>query len=132
MEEKKFKGIVAVWTVIVIILQAILLIYRLGINPNAYELTTKFATIALSIFILGLILAFMILTLGKKKVGPIIGIITGILLVLQFTVINAIMGVFFIGSCVWMMVMLNKKEDKKEAQKEEPKEEQNEEKIENE
>ena len=114
MEEKKFKGIVAVWTIIVIVLQAIMLIYRLGINPNAYDVTTQFATIALSIFIIGLILAFIILTLGKKKAGPIIGIITGILLILQFTIVNAIMGVCFIGSCIWMIVKLNKKEDKKE------------------
>lgn len=118
MDEKKFKGIVAVWTVILIILQAIILINMLGINPNSYDMTTKFATIALSILILGLALAFIILTVGKKKIGPIVGIIAGILLILQFSIVNLILGICFIGSCIWMIVTLNKNEDKTKLQEE--------------
>ena len=119
MEEKKYKSVVAICGAIILILQTITLIYMIGINPTGYTQLAKLIAGLIAVVMIGLIIPYMILSLDKKKAGPIIGMIAGVVNVLNFNVINFIAGVIFIIYCASILVSINKDgKDKKQEVKE--------------
>lgn len=112
MNEKKYKSVVAIWGAILLILQALALINVVGLNPSEYEQLTKLITALVAVVMIGLVIAFLVLTLKKKKAGPIIGIVIGALYIAGLSIINIIVGVCFIISCVGMMKQIEKVESK--------------------
>lgn len=56
---------------------------------------------------IGIVIIFMVLSLKKKKAGPIIGIILGAIYILSFSIINAIVGICYIISCADLLKDLN-------------------------
>ena len=115
MDEKKYKSVVAICGAIILILQTITLIYMIGINPTEYSQLAKLVAGLIAVVMIGLIIPYMILSLDKKKSGPIIGMIAGVVNILNFNVINFIAGIIFIIYCASMLVSINKNgNDKKE------------------
>ena len=63
----------------------------------------------------GLVVAYMILSLDKKKLGLIIGMIAGAVYILNFSIVSIIVGALFIIYCVLMIKELNKDSEIKET-----------------
>ena len=103
MNEKKYKSVVVIWGVILLTLQALALIDVVGLRPNLYNQLSKLETSFIAVGLLILILAYMLLSLNKKKSGAIIGVLTGLLYMLTFNVANMIAGIFFIAYCAWIL-----------------------------
>lgn len=108
MDEKKYKSLVAIWGAILLMLQALALINVVGLNPETYGQLTKLITAFVAVVMLGLVIAYLILALRKKKAGPIVGIIVGALYIIEFSPINIIIGICFILSCVTMIKEIDK------------------------
>ena len=69
-----------------------------------------------AVIMIGLIIPYMILSLDKKKAGPIIGMIAGVVSILNFNVVNLIAGIIFIIYCERILASINKNgKDKKQA-----------------
>lgn len=113
MNEKKYKSVVLIWGVILLTLQALALIDVVGLRPNLYNQLSKLETSFIAVGLLILILAYMLLSLNKKKSGAIIGVLTGLLYMLTFNVANMIAGIFFIAYCAWILCEMGK--ESKEA-----------------
>ena len=122
MNEKKYKSVVVIWGAILLILQALALIDIVGLRPSLYSQLSKLEISFIAVGLVMLILAFMILSLNKKKAGAIIGLLTGLLYMLTFNVVNMIAGICFIAYCAWILCEIGK-ESKKEVEEEEKKEE---------
>ena len=112
MDEKKYKSVIVIWGAILLILQALALINVVGINPDGYDQLTKLITAFIAVVMIGLVIAYMILALKKKKAGPIIGIVIGALHIAGLSIINIIVGICFIISCIGMMKQIDKVESK--------------------
>ena len=116
MEEKKYKSVVTICGAIILILQTITLIYMIGINPTEYSQLAKLVAGLIAVVMIGLIIPYMILSLDKKKAGPIIGMIAGVVSILNFNVVNLIAGIIFIIYCASILASINKNgKDKKQA-----------------
>lgn len=108
MDEKKYKSIVVVWGVILLILQALSVINVVGLRPDMYDDLTKLVTAFVATVMMVLIIVYIVLSLKKKKAGPIIGIITGAIYILNFSVVSIIAGICFIIYCAGMLKELGK------------------------
>lgn len=106
MDEKKYKQVVIIWSIILLIIQGL----GLFLNLNNSNLSTPIISIKCIIIIL--IILFMIFSLQKKKIGPIIGIALAILYtvsaVLNFSILDIIVGICFIVSAVGLYKELGK------------------------
>ena len=109
MKEKRFKAIVVLWGMILLILQALALINVTGLNPEWYTQLQRFVVSGIAMLTVGLVVAYMILSLDKKKLGLIIGMIAGAVYILNFSIVSIIVGALFIIYCVLMIKELNKK-----------------------
>ena len=109
MDEKKYKSIVVVWGVILLILQALSVINVVGLRPDMYDDLTKLVTAFVATIMMALIIVYIVLSLKKKKAGPIIGIITGAVYILNFSIVSVIAGICFIIYCIGMIKELGKK-----------------------
>ena len=108
MNEKKYKSVVVIWGVILLTLQALALIDVVGLRPNLYNQLSKLETSFIAVGLLILILAYMLLSLNKKKSGAIIGL----LYMLTFNVANMIAGIFFIAYCACILFEMGKESKK--------------------
>lgn len=108
MEEKKYKSIIALWGLILLILQTLALINVVGLRPEFYNYLTKLQTSFIAVGMVVVIIAYMLLSLAKKKSGLILGIIIGVLFVGTLNVVNIIAGICFIIYCVVMLKELGK------------------------
>ena len=114
MDEKRYKSVVALWSIIFLCLQAITMINVVGINPGDYTALTKSIDSLAAVIIIALTIIFMALSLKYKKSGPIIGMVIGaVYIVASFNVGYMIIGILFIFSCADLLQELNK--CKKEA-----------------
>ncbi len=114
MDEKRYKSVVALWSIIFLCLQAITMINVVGINPGDYTALTKSIDSLAAVIIIALTIIFMALSLKYKKSGPIIGMVIGaVYIVASFNVGYMIIGILFIFSCADLLQELNK--GKKEA-----------------
>ena len=124
MNEKKYKAVVAIWGVIFLTLQALSMINVVGLNPILYSDFYKLVTAFFVLIMMALTISYLLLSLKKKKAGPIIGIVIGALYILVLNIINILVGVCFIVSCVSMLKDIEKYEagivgkQKSEEQKE--------------
>lgn len=127
MYEKKYKSITVIWGAILLMLQALALIDAVGLRPTLYDQLTKLQISFIAVAMIGLVTAYMILCLHKKKSGPILGMLIGVLYIMTLNIINTIAGMCFIIYCAWLLKELNisNKITEKEEEKEEKKEEEN-------
>lgn len=116
MDEKKYKSVVAICGAIILIIQTITLIYMIGINPTEYSQLAKLVAGLVAVIMIGLIIPYMILSLDKKKAGPIIGMIAGVVNIINFNILNFIAGVIFIIYCASILASINKNEKSKKKQ----------------
>lgn len=117
MEEKKYKSVVVIWGGILLILQALALIDAIGLRPQIYDQLNKLTIAFIATGMIVVIITYILLSLNKKKVGLILGIIIGILYIMTLNILNVIAGVFFIIYCAVMIKELGK-EPKKEQEQE--------------
>lgn len=113
MNEKMYKAIVALWGIILLVLQALTLINVLGINPGAYSTLTKLYLSLIAVLMTALTIIFMVLSLKKKKSGPIIGILVGIVYTIGSmtslginiiaTVFGIVFGIAFVFYCIGLL-----------------------------
>ena len=115
MKEKRFKAIVVLWGMILLILQALALINVTGLNPEWYTQLQRFVVSGIAMLTVGLVVAYMILSLDKKKLGLIIGMIAGAVYILNFSIVSIIVGALFIIYCFLMIKELNKDSEIKET-----------------
>lgn len=114
MDEKKYKSIIVIWGAILLILQALALINVVGINADKYTSLVKLLTALIATVMLALSIIFMVLSLKKKKSGPIIGIVLGAIYAAGsigmsgINIINAIFGIAFILYNVALLKSLQK------------------------
>lgn len=101
MNEFKYKKYVLIWGIVLIILQSFTLISIVS-NTSAYSLVKNIA-LYVAIMMLVILVLFLVLSLKKIKAGPIIGIIAGVLYILNFSLLNIAIGICFIVSCVDML-----------------------------
>lgn len=113
MNEKKYKSVIVIWGAILLILQALALIDVVGLRPYLYSQLSKLETSFIAVGLVILILAYMLLSLNKKKAGPIVGLLTGLLYMLTFNVVNMIAGICFIAYCAWILCEMGKESEKK-------------------
>ena len=123
MDEKKYKSIVVIWGVIFLVLHTLSLINVVGLRPFAYTYLYKLVTSFVAVIMIALIIIYLVLSLKKKKAGPIIGIIVGAVYILSFSIINVVIGVCFIVSCAGMLKDISKENKIVEQPKEEKQEE---------
>lgn len=106
MDEKKYKQIIIIWSIILLLIQVPGLFFYLS-NSNSQT-----PIIAIKCVIIILIILFMVLSLQKKRIGPIIGIVLAILYtlsaVLNFSILDIIVGICFIVSAVGIHKELGK------------------------
>ena len=112
MNEKKYKSVIVIWGAILLILQALALIDVVGLRPYLYSQLSKLETSFIAVGLVILILAYMLLSLNKKKAGPIVGLLTGLLYMLTFNVVNMIAGICFIAYCAWILFEMGKESKK--------------------
>lgn len=130
MNEKRYKSVVVIWGVIFLVLHTLSLINVIGLRPFYYTYLTKLVTSFVALIMLALVIIFMGLSLKNKKAGPIIGIVIGVIYILNFnlshifiSVVNLIAGICFIISCAGMLKYISKtnkitKQPKEEKQEE--------------
>lgn len=117
MDVKRFKAIVVLWGMILLILQALALINVTGLNPELYTQTQRFVVSGIAMITVGLVVAYMILSLDKKKIGLVIGMVAGAVYILNFSIVSIIVGALFIIYCILMIKELNKDTESKETKK---------------
>ena len=113
MNEKMYKTIVALWGIILLILHAITLITVVGINPGGYSTLTKLFIALIATLMTALTIIFMVLSLKKKKSGPIIGILVGIVYTIGSItslgvnivarVFGIVFGIAFVFYCIGLL-----------------------------
>lgn len=125
MNEKRYKSIIVIWGVIFLVLHTLSLINVVGLRPFAYTYLYKLITSFVALIVLALVIIFIALSLKKKKAGPIIGIVLGVIYILNFnltnifiSITNLVAGVCFIISCACMLKFIAK-ENRKHTEKEE-------------
>ena len=118
MNEKKYKSVVVICGAIMLIIQTITLIYMIGINPTEYNQLSKLIASFAAVILIALIIPYIVLSLDKKKAGPIIGMIAGVVNIVNFNVVNFFVGIIFIIYCASMLVSMNKNENAKKEIKE--------------
>ena len=118
MNEKKYKSVVVICGAIMLIIQTITLIYMIGINPTEYNQLSKLIASFAAVILIALIIPYIVLSLDKKKAGPIIGMIAGVINIINFNVVNFFVGIIFIIYCASMLVSINKNENAKKEIKE--------------
>lgn len=121
MNEKWYKSVVVLLGTIMLIIQAITMIYIVGINPNGFTHVQKIIQSFIAIAMIGLLIIFMVMSLKKKKMGPILGMVVGLEYTFSYTIINLIVGVAFFVCCLSLLVALCNEEaakDKKEEKEE--------------
>ncbi|MCF0125297.1 MAG: hypothetical protein HUJ68_05995 [Clostridia bacterium] len=117
MNEKMYKSVTVLLGVIMLLIQAIGLIYIAGINPEAYDFEQKIIhSIAASIESL-LLIIFMAVTLKKNKFGPVLGMVIGLVYTYQFTIFSLLVGVTFFAFSLGLLVELMKENEKEEEKK---------------
>ena len=92
MNEKWYKSVVVLLGTIMLIIQAITMIYIVGINPNGFTHVQKIIQSFIAIAMIGLLIIFMVMSLKKKKMGPILGMVVGLEYTFSYTIINLIVG----------------------------------------
>ncbi len=107
MNEKKYKSVVVLWGIIFLCLQALSIINVVGLRPDDYTKIHKLIVSLVAAVMIGIVIIFMVLSLKKKKAGPIIGMILGAIYILSFSIINAIVGICYIISCADLLKDLN-------------------------
>lgn len=122
MNEKKYKSVVVICGAIILIIQTITLIYMIGINPNGYNQLSKLIASFVAVIMIALIIPYIVLSLDKKKAGPIIGMIAGVINIINFNVVNFFVGIIFIIYCASMLVSINKNTNVQNSKKQEVKE----------
>ena len=110
MYEKKYKSIIVIWGAMLLILQALALIDVIGLRPQLYNQLSKLEISFVAVGMIGVITSYMILSLHKKKSGPYIGMLAGMLYIMSLNIINIIAGIFFIIYCAWMIKELSSTE----------------------
>ncbi len=128
MDEKKYKSVTVIWGVIFLILQALILIDAVGLRPDYYTYLQKLLKSFIAVVMIGLVIIFIVLSLKKKKSGPIIGMVVGAVYILNFNIVSTIVGIWFVFSCASMLKDLKLVETV--VEKEKPKEVKHEEKQE--
>ena len=118
MNEKKYKSVVVICGAIMLIIQTITLIYMIGINPTEYNQLSKLIASFAAVILIALIIPYIVLSLDKKKAGPIIGMIAGVVNIVNFNVVNFFVGIIFIIYCASMLASINKSENGKQEIKE--------------
>ena len=118
MNEKKYKSVVVICGAIMLIIQTITLIYMIGINPTEYNQLSKLIASFAAVILIALIIPYIVLSLDKKKAGPIIGMIAGVVNIVNFNVVNFFVGIIFIIYCASMLASINKNENAKKEIKE--------------
>lgn len=112
MDDKKYKSVVALWALILLILQTLMLIDAVGLRPQFYNQLSKLVTSFIATGMIIVIVAYMFLALDKKKIGLILGIIIGALYIMTLNIVNIIAGVCFIIYCAIMLKGLGKETNK--------------------
>ena len=118
MNEKKYKSVVVICGAIILMIQTITLIYMIGINPTEYSQLSKLIASFAAVILIALIIPYIVLSLDKKKAGPIIGMIAGVINIINFNVVNFFVGIIFIIYCASMLASINKSENGKQEIKE--------------
>lgn len=118
MNEKKYKSVVVICGAIILMIQTITLIYMIGINPTEYSQLSKLIASFAAVILIALIIPYIVLSLDKKKAGPIIGMIAGVVNIVNFNVVNFFVGIIFIIYCASMLASINKSENGKQEIKE--------------
>lgn len=109
MEENKYKSIVLIWGILLIILQFFTLLSNITMETTILQgETVKNTAIIVSVVMLILLILYLVLSLKKLKAGPIIGIVCSIFYLLGLNIFNIILAVGFLVSCVSMIKELNK------------------------
>lgn len=109
MEEKKYKAVVWIWGILLIILQIFTLISNITMETNILQgETVKNTAIIVSVVMLILLVLYLVLSLKKIKAGPIIGIVCSILYLFGLNIFNIVLAIGFLVSCVSMIKDLNK------------------------
>ena len=107
MNEKKYKSIIVLWGIIFLCLQAISIVNVVGLNPENYTYAYKIVASIVAAAVMIMTIIFMVLSLKKKKAGPIIGMILGATHIISFTIINVVVGVCCIISCAGLLKDIN-------------------------
>lgn len=125
MNEKWYKSVVVLLGTIMLLVQAITMVYMVGMEPEQFSQTEKLVQSFIAVAMIGLSISFMVLGLRRKKAGPIIGMIVGLeFAFLNFNVANLIIGATLFVFCLCLLVTLEKSETGKEkTEKAEKKEE---------
>lgn len=110
MNEKWYKSVVVLLGTIMIIIQAITIIFMVGIYPETYTQMQKLVQSFIAIAMAGLSIIFMLLSLKKKKTGPILGMIVGLEYTFSYTIINLLVGVALFAFCLGLLVELTKED----------------------
>ena len=110
MYEKKYKSITVIWGAILLMLQALALIDVVGLRPSLYNQLSKLQISFVAIVMIILVTAYMILCLHKKKAGPVVGMLIGVLYIMTLNIVNTIAGMCFIIYCAWLLKELNNSE----------------------
>lgn len=110
MNEKWYKSVVVLLGTIMIIIQAITIIFMVGIYPETYTQMQKLVQSFIAIAMAGLSIIFMLLSLKKKKTGPILGMIMGLEYTFSYTIINLLVGVALFAFCLGLLVELTKED----------------------
>lgn len=109
MDDKKYKIVVSIWGVILIIFDVINLISCITMKANSlYASTSKNVAIITSLVMLMLVVLYLVLALMQMKAGPIIGIIRGVLYIISLNIFGIVLGIGFIVSCASMLKDLSK------------------------
>ena len=122
MYEKKYKSITVIWGAILLMLQALALIDVVGLRPTLYDQLSKLQISFIAIVMIILVTAYMILCLHKKKSGPVVGMLIGVLYIMILNIVNTIAGMCFIIYCAWLLKELNHSEKSAEKNAEKVKE----------
>ena len=117
MNEKKYKSVVVLWGIIFLCLQALSIINVVGLRPDDYTKIHKLIVSLVAAVMIGIVIIFMVLSLKKKKAGPIIGMILGATHIISFTIINVVVGVCCIISCAGLLKDINTYEAQKLKEK---------------
>lgn len=106
MEEKKYKSMVVLWGIILLILQALAIINVVGLQPEIYSYLTKLQTSFVAVGMIIVIVTYIMLALDKNKYGFVLGMIIGVLYIATSNYVNMFAGVCFILYCIFMLKKL--------------------------
>ena len=130
MNEKWYKSVVVLLGTIMIIIQAITMIFMVGVNPDAYTYMQKLVQSFIAVSMAGLSIIFMMLSLKKRTAGPILGMIVGLEYTFNYTIVNVLVGFALFAFCLGLLVKLSQEPEVKTKEAKEVKTENKKEKVE--